>query len=338
MLHAAIDIGTNTVLLLITRVDSGSGQGDGAGRLTPVREEQRMPRLGRKVDAGRTLHSHSIERVMQALEEYQAILETYRRNGDSVATPVVTATSAVRDAANRETFLAEVKSRTGWSVRLLSGDEEARFTFRGALSVLSLTIDRPLMVLDIGGGSTETAYGPGHQKTPAHFRSVDAGCVRFTERYLSGPDFESQPETQIQACFEAARNCFAELHNIRRAVREAAQPPRLIGVAGTLTSLAVMQHYDQLKDMKGYEAERINGITLSLDDVQRWRQRVFEAGPDKLAQDYPLVMQGRADIYLAGLIILEAFMKYFELPGITVSTGGIRHGAVLFSQDNAALE
>lgn len=330
MLYSAIDIGTNTVLLLIARVNNDGNE------LHVVREEQRMPRLGRKVDAGKRLHPDSVVRVLDALEEYKALLEDAQAPGEFVAPPVVTATSAVRDAGNRAAFLAEVKQRTGWKVRLLTGDEEARFTFRGALSVLALPAGNPVMVLDIGGGSTETAYGYSGATAPAHFRSVDAGCVRFTERYLSGVAFEARPEAQVQACFEAALNCFAELSSIREAVRRADTPIQLVGVAGTLTSLAVMQHYDDFSDMKGYEAARINGIKLSRDMVKRWRKRVFEAGPEQLIRNFPLVMQGRADIYLAGLIILEAFMQYFELPSVVVSTGGIRHGAVLYAQDDAA--
>lgn len=330
MLYSAIDIGTNTVLLLIARPASGDA-------LVSLLEEQRMPRLGREVDSHRQLHPASVERVMKALEEYQTVLQHYEeKSGQPVSGPVLTATSAVRDAGNRAAFLAEVKKRTGWKVRLLTGDEEARFTFRGALSVLALPAGNPVMVLDIGGGSTETAYGYSGAAAPTHFRSVDAGCVRFTERYLSGPAFEARPEAQVQACFEAARSCFAELSSIREAVRGAETPVELVGVAGTLTSLAVMQEYEALRDIKGYEAARLNGIMLRYEEVQHWRQRVFEAGPERLLQDFPLVMQGRADIYLAGLIILEAFMQYFELPSVVVSTGGIRHGAVLYAQDDAA--
>lgn len=329
MLRSAIDIGTNTVLLLIARITD-------EGRLQVLREEQRIPRLGRKVDAAKRLHPESIGRVLEALEEYQAIIEASQTEKESVAAPVVTATSAVRDAGNRAGFLDVVKQRTGWEIRLLSGDEEARFTYRGALSVLSSTKDKPVMVLDIGGGSTETAFGEAHHTEPTQVRSVDAGCVRFSERYLSGPEFEAAPEAQIAACFEAARNAFAELHHIRKAVRSAGQTPQLVGVAGTLTSLAVMHHYDDFKDTQAYDAERINGLVLSQQVVRQWRRRVFEAGPERLIRDFPLVMQGRADIYLAGLIILEAFMEYFRLPEVVVSTGGIRHGALLYARDDAA--
>lgn len=334
MLHAAIDIGTNTVLLLLARVNPGKSSS--GGPLTVLREEQRMPRLGQKVDADKRLHPDSIARVMEALEAYQRILEEYRQAGEHIASVTVTATSAVRDAANRSAFLEEAKRRTGWTVRLLDGDEEARFTYRGAQSVLSLEENAPLMVLDIGGGSTETAYGYAHHAEPLHFRSVNAGCVRFTERYLSGPAFQTAPDAQVRACFEAAQSCFAELHHIRAAVAEALHQPQLAGVAGTLTSLAAMHHSRELQNLKAYDAGRINGISLSRDNVRSWRRRVYEDGPVKLQRDFPLVMEGRADIFLAGLIILEAFMDFFELPEVSVSTGGIRHGAVLYAQDDAA--
>ena len=168
-LHSAIDIGTNTVLLLVA---SKNGKG-----LETLREEQRIPRLGKGVDASGNLSDASMDRVIQALNEYREILNIDFPN---VRTLSVTATSAVRDAANREYFIDRVKEETGFSISVLSGTEEAELTFLGALSMIPGT--DVATVIDIGGGSTEIAYGRKEQLLDSH--SFNMGSVRFTERFI----------------------------------------------------------------------------------------------------------------------------------------------------------
>ncbi|MCC5935289.1 MAG: Ppx/GppA family phosphatase [Balneolales bacterium] len=332
---AAIDIGTNTVLLLIAEE-----QPDGWLRI--IREEQRIPRLGRGVDRDRTLHPDSMARVLKVLREYRELigvaLDRYGL-GEAPLTPVVTATSAVRDAANRQEFLERVKAQTGWEIRLLSGDEEAAATFRGALRVLpaaaSKKADRAL-VLDIGGGSTEAAFGSiDFTGKPQAFLSVDAGCVRFTERFLQPPaqdhsaafpyaDF--RPEVpQVEACRKAVAGALQQMEPVRqllRAEKEAGHFPVMAGVAGTVTTLAFME-----LGMREYSASALNGTRISRDRLTYWIEWAATKTPREMEHAFPLVMEGRADIVLSGLLILDEAMAFFGFDQLLVSTGGIRHGA-----------
>lgn len=185
MIRASIDIGTNTVLLLVVDVNNGIKK--------IILEEQRIPRLGKNVDTNKNLDDESIDRVLQALKEYKFLLED--RFAEYNLEPIVTATSAVRDASNRQNFMDRVFTETGWIVHLLSGDKEAQTTFNGALSVLDeLEIEnKETLVIDIGGGSTEFALG--NVGVLENAQSLNMGSVRFTERF-----FKSLPpsENEIQ--------------------------------------------------------------------------------------------------------------------------------------------
>jgi len=353
---ASIDIGTNTVLLLIAEKDDFGG-------LRVIREEQRVPRLGRGVDTDRTLHPDSMARVIEALREYKGMIEAASsRYGAGDVSPVVTATSAVRDAANRDEFMKKVHEAIGWKIRLLSGDEEANATFRGAVRSLPATLVLKYddaIVLDIGGGSTETAFGSikptddadgetstststsasasaSEIKPPSDYRSVDAGCVRFTERWLRDPENtgDTNPEgsyipsqEQVDACRKDAFNELEQINHIRTAIevkRVRGRKPVAIGVAGTVTSLAYMH----LGLSGPFSSEVINGTVLSRKDISKWLEYASANSPAQMTKDWPEVMSGRADIVLAGLIILDAFMEFMSLDEMVVSTGGIRHGVL----------
>lgn len=306
LMYAAIDIGTNTVLLLIADI---SHRG-----LEVIREEQRVPRIGRGVDRKRRISGESAQRVIQVLNEYRTIIE---EEYPSVGRVAVTATSAVRDSANRAELLEHIQKETGYPIRVLSGQEEAEFTFRGALVVPGLN-SRTTAVLDIGGGSTEIALGRKRSGLLDRY-SYDIGCVRFTERYL--PD---DPPDQQQA------------EQCRKAVRDMLDTYRisfpgdtiLLGVAGTVTSLAYME-----LNLEIYNSSRINGVKADRDIVQRWIDHVLVHSSGRLAEQFPGVMKGRADIFPAGLLILDEVMAYYGFGELTVSTGGIRHGIILDMAD-----
>lgn len=304
MKKAAIDIGTNTVLLLIAE--------KGESGIRVIEEQQRVPRLGQNVDEQQNLSEDAMRRAIDILKEYQELtIKKYPGAGS----PVVTATSAVRDANNRTGFLERVERQTGLKVIVLSGKEEAVLTFLGAQSVLSKrSQEQSRLVLDIGGGSTEIAFG---KDTEIKDRfSFNMGCVRFTERFLN----DIPPaKGQIATCKKAVQDMLAE-HLFDFPLKT-----KLIGVAGTVTSLAVID-----QDLEGDRSERINGCRLSLDAIRKYLQKFSSATPAELVNRYPLVMKGRADIFLAGMIILEGVMNRYNFKSLTVSTGGIRHGAVLF--------
>lgn len=300
-MFASIDIGTNTVLLLIAeRRDN---------HLSVIHEEQRVPRLGKDVDRDKNLSESGINRVIEVLLEYQDILEGYPVS-DNV---VITATSAVRDANNRDEFCSKVQAATGWKVRVLSGNEEAKWTYSGALSMLDVSDDMPVMIIDIGGGSTELAYGHGSNLIDSY--SYNMGSVRFTERFLK---HDPPLPAEIEQCREAAKSML----ETRPFHRDGTV--RAIGVAGTVTSLA----YIELR-LDRYDPEKISGYELSTGVISNYIRKFGEMTTSQLLKAYPEVMTGRADIIVAGLIILEGFLNHYGIDSVTVSNGGIRHGAIL---------
>lgn len=303
-MFASIDIGTNTVLLLIAKYD---GQ-----KLKVVHEDQRIPRLGKGVDEHRNLDPQAVDRVVEALKEYRRVIDHYY---SSVQKVMVTATSAVRDAANRDEFMEKVNQQTGFEVRLLSGEEEAEWTYRGALSVLppDLDLSGSLVTLDIGGGSSEISMGK--EDELLDFYSFDIGSVRFTERFIHS---DPPQEEEIKRCRAAIREAFEDHPFTMEGEAHA------IGVAGTVTSLAFME-----ADLTDYDSQQLAGITMSRSQVQKWIKKISNMTSDELLNQHPVVMEGRADVFLPGILILDEFLKRYEFEEFYVSTGGIRHGAIL---------
>lgn len=301
-MKAAIDIGTNTVLLLVAEMDHGL--------LKPIHEEQRIPRLGKGVDANRVINKEATQRIIDALSDYQSILD---KKFPQVEDVIVTATSAVRDANNREEFIRDIKSATGFEIRLLSGAEEAEWTAKGALSVLDISPKEETLILDIGGGSTEIAQLKFGVVEDAH--SYDMGSVRFTERFLQGNPPSSQ---EIEKC----RAEVSKMYNQR--LFETGASIKAAGVAGTLTTLVGI-----IKNLDTYEPEKLAGYELNRLEVRRVIEQFSTHKSDVMLNRHPVYLKGRADIFLAGMLILEGFMQQFGLDEITVSTGGIRHGAIL---------
>jgi exopolyphosphatase/guanosine-5'-triphosphate,3'-diphosphate pyrophosphatase len=302
MIRASIDIGTNSVLLLVA---------DGTdGRIDVLYEEQHVPRLGKNVDKDRSLHSDSQNRVVSVLKTFKTKLAEDFPNVKS--TPVVTATSAVRDASNRDEFLEKVERELGWEIRILSGDEEAETTYAGALSVLSPDdISRPV-IIDIGGGSTEFAAGESLQFKVGI--SLNIGSVRFTERY-----FHSDPPLS-EEILSARKAIEAEIRNLGDVFRSGA----LIGVAGTVTSIAAIE-----MGLDGYESEKLNGYRLKKRTIEQFIQEFSKTKSEIIEKKYPPFLTGRGEVILAGILILDEFMKMTERDELIISTGGIRHGILL---------
>ncbi len=285
MRAAAIDIGTNTVLLLVADVDDGV--------VTPLYQDQRIPRLGKGVDGSGNLSMDRMMAVIECLVEYRDAI--YERFG--VLPVVVTATSAVRDAANRIEFLWMVEEATGYRIRILTGDEEADTTFRGALSMLPDARSGDICVIDIGGGSTELILATDGVMTRKH--SFDVGSVRYSERYGWRPPVEAETDliSQFQQKGFAGSGC------------------RAIGVAGTAGVVKAVSD------------------DLSLDGLLRLQQDWSALTPESLLALHPDILNGREDVILAGLGILIAAMKAIGAERLEVSDGGIRHGMLLWLEE-----
>ena len=276
-----------------------------------IHEEQSIPRLGRGVDQSGALSDAAQKRVLEVLRRYRTYLDTH--HPDAADSTIVTATSAVRDASNRLEFLNHIKHATGWSVRLLSGDDEARTTYRGALSVLDFQPGADNVVLDIGGGSTEIAIGKGDDLHT--FVSLDMGSVRFSERFL-------KHDPPLAAELEAERS------EIRRMLSDWSDTPisfdHLIGVAGTVTSMAGIE-----LGLHDYDAQKINEHRCSLEFIEEMISEFIQVESEEIERRYPVFLKGRGDVITGGLIILTEFMKWSGKEEVVISTGGIRHGVLL---------
>lgn len=299
-MKASIDIGTNTTLLLVAANDGQT--------LNIIEEQQQIPRLGAGVDESKELSREAMQRVIGSLKEFLKIVNTNYPEVDDI---FVTATSAVRDADNRGVFIDWVEQETGLQVRILSGVEEAEYTFLGAQSVLN-NVDGQQMIIDIGGGSTEVGYG---EKQLKDRYSYDMGCVRFTERFL-----KSNPPTdlQMQKCRDEIKKVLAE-HLFYMS-----DQTTLVGVAGTVTSLAFID-----LGLSSYDAEVLSGHIITKEVLNEYIKKFSSYTSNRIEQKYPTVMKGRADIFVAGLVVLDEFMNEYNFEELITSTGGIRHGTLI---------
>lgn len=304
-IRAAIDIGTNTVLLLVAESDGNT--------IVPLLEKQEIPRLGKQVDAARNLSRESIRKVETVLCNYRDIITS----GYGDIPVIVTATSAVRDASNRDHFLDYIKENTGFDIRILSGDDEAEWTFFGALAPLMLPPDQQVLVVDIGGGSTELAAG--RKDELQQFLSMDMGSVRYTERYLKkGPP----APRDSAACRDAVKVC------LENSGLKTDPGTVLTGVAGTVTTLAALCY-----NLADIEAARPAGLSITSKQLKKIISEITPLSSDEILALNPGVLKGREDVILAGLFILEGVMDHFAFSECIVSSGGIRHGALLRAFD-----
>jgi exopolyphosphatase/guanosine-5'-triphosphate,3'-diphosphate pyrophosphatase len=296
---SSIDIGTNTILLLIVEVEGG--------KITKVlHDEQVIARLGKGVDKHRIINTETANRVAEFLYAYRGTAHKYR--SEKV---IAVGTSALRDASNKEEFCADMFQRTGVKIEILSGDDEAEWTYRGALGNAGSEVQN-FTVLDIGGGSTEIISGT--SKTLSQKVSLDIGCVRLTERFLRTSPPTPQ-EISASRSFIRSNLSIVDLTQLKNS--------RVIGVAGTLTTLAAIH-----LRLTHYDPSRVEGCVLEREAVGR----IFDQLRTKTHKEMirvPQISPGRADILVAGIIILLEFMEAANLSEIMVSDRGLRYGIIL---------
>jgi exopolyphosphatase/guanosine-5'-triphosphate,3'-diphosphate pyrophosphatase len=296
---AAIDLGTNSTRLLVADVDTG--------RIREVDRETTVTRLGEGVDERRRLLPVPVARTRNVLSDYRRALESH-----GAERTLAVATSAVRDAENGEAFLGEIEWSYGFETRLLTGDEEAVMTFRG------VTADRTLaagtVIMDIGGGSTELIFGA--PEGVGWHESLDIGSVRLTERHL-----HSDPPTAVEldSCAGAVRALLAE--RVPDELREEACG--LIGVAGTITSLAALD-----LGLEEYDRDRVHGHVLGADGLLRQLDRLASVPVDERRRLRPLDPE-RAAVIVAGAVIAREALAFFRLDALEISERDILDGAAL---------
>ncbi len=299
---AVIDCGTNSTRLLVA---SAGG--------TVLHREMRVTRLGEGVDATRRLSPRAIERTISVLRDYRKTIDAHR-----VARARLVATSAARDADNAGEFMAAASEATGVTPEVLSGDEEGRLSFAGATAHLSRDMigEGPVLVVDIGGGSTELVVGhPGtFGAPPVAIRSLDVGCVRITERFfLHDPPRREEvghARTFVTELVAAARDRLPEL------------PPggALIGLAGTVSTLTCLE-----QGLVAYERERVHHAVLQRNTVEKWLNVLGREGSHDRADRVGMV-EGREDVIVGGVLILAVVMETFARPSCVVSEDDILDG------------
>jgi exopolyphosphatase / guanosine-5'-triphosphate,3'-diphosphate pyrophosphatase len=302
---AAVDCGTNSIRLLIA-------DGTDDGGLTDVVREMRIVRLGQDVDRTGQFAPEALERTRAALTEYAAAITEHR-----VGRVRMVATSATRDAGNRNEFVAMVRAELGVDPEVISGNEEAALSFAGAASVLTESTG-PLLVTDIGGGSTELVRGeagvPGGGTLRSH--SMNVGCVRMTERHL-----HDDPPTDDQAA--------AVVADVRAALEEARAdvplegPVTFVGVAGTVTTIAGIA-----LGLDEYDPAAIHGAVLSADQVHEVATRLLGMNRDERAA-LPVMHPGRVDVITGGALVLRTLVDEIGVDAVVTSEHDILDGIAL---------
>ncbi|WP_349828771.1 Ppx/GppA phosphatase family protein [Brevibacterium litoralis] len=300
---AAVDCGTNSIRLLVAEVGADGG-------LVELHRDTRIVRLGQGVDATGRFDPAALDRTFAACDEYAQVLAEHRP-----AALRFIATSATRDAKNREEFFAGVRDRLGVTPEVITGDEEARLSFLGAATGVEaaarVPVQPPYLVMDLGGGSTELVLGGGGEGATSvesalsveAALSMDIGSVRLTERFLHTHDHDGAPEP---AAVAAARAEVDTWYDRARTTVDTSRARTLVGVAGTLTTLTAA-----VLDLPAYDRAQVHGAHLPIDALQHTVDaflRMDRAARQALSYLHP----GRVDVIPAGALILGRLVERLQ--------------------------
>jgi exopolyphosphatase/guanosine-5'-triphosphate,3'-diphosphate pyrophosphatase len=300
---AVVDIGSNSTRLLVADVDE-------QGTVAELERRSTVTRLGQGVDASGTLAPEAMQRVFTTLDEYRSLIDDHEAGGHTVAV----LTSAVRDAANGDEFTATVRDRYRLDARTIPGAEEARLSFLGATSERPADDGGAIVVIDIGGGSTELIVGDGG--AVSFFVSTQVGVVRHTERHITT---DPPGATEIEALAADARAVFEREvpEEVRGSVAHA------VAVAGTATSVAAID-----QDLEPYDPSRVHGHRVGrerLDALLARLTAMTNADRRKVKGLHP----DRAPTIVAGVVILREALGAFGLDELEASEHDILRGAAL---------
>ena len=299
---AAVDCGTNSIRLLIA-------EPTGSGGLVDRERRTEIVRLGQGVDASGEFHPNALARTFTAVEGYAELI---RQAGVPVDRIHFVATSATRDVRNREAFFDGVRQRLGVTPDVITGDREAQLSFTGALSRVRPE-GEPVLVMDIGGGSTEFIVGSAAGEMSFAI-SLDIGSVRITERFL-----KSSPPTAAELTAAAAYvDSLLESSTV-----DFGSVGTWIGVAGTATTLAGV--YLELAE---YDRERVHGSSIPLEDLTALLDRLSSMTADEI-RALPSMHPGRADVITGGALIASRVAVHVPVPDMIVSESDILDGIAL---------
>src|SRR3989339_1446273 len=291
---AGIDIGTNTILMVI-------GEKNSDGELVFLQNEHSIARLGEGVDKTHVIKTEAIERARKILVNYKNICDE-----NNVAKISSAGTSALRDAINRDDVIKILSEAIGTDIKVISGEEEARLSFLGTIEN-----NKPCIVVDIGGGSTEFICGE-NQIVKLRY-SLPIGAVRLTERY-----FKIQPANE-----DSVREAELFITESLNKIDTSQFKGELIGVAGTPTTLAAV-----VQELTKYVKEKVHGYILDFEKLHQIFNKLKNLNVDELKK-IPGIHPDRADIITAGTLILLCIMKFLEINKCSVSTRGLRYGILI---------
>jgi exopolyphosphatase/guanosine-5'-triphosphate,3'-diphosphate pyrophosphatase len=301
---AAVDCGSNSTRLLV--VSSGG---------EVLQREMRITRLGEGVDATGVLSRAAMDRTLAVLRAYRRSIEAH-----AVRRVRLVATSAVRGAANAREFMAAAAEIGGVEPEILSGEEEGRLSFVGATAHLPRDLDGggDVLVVDIGGGSTELIVGrPSAGAGPAQAKTVtslDIGCVRVTERFLAG----DPPTSEDMA--RARRAVTEQVQDARAHLRALAPGSLLVGLAGTVSTITCLD-----RGIATHDRARIHHAQLTHEAVEAWL-RVLSGEPIRRRLERPGMVEGREDVIVGGVLVLAVVMEAFGFERCLVSEDDILDG------------
>ncbi|MFJ3672333.1 exopolyphosphatase [Streptomyces sp. NPDC090106] len=303
---AAVDCGTNSIRLLVADADPATGE------LVDLDRRMTIVRLGQGVDRTGRLAPEALERTFAACREYAAVIKEHGAERLRFV-----ATSASRDAENRDEFVAGVLDILGVEPEVISGDQEAEFSFTGATRELAGAdhLATPYLVVDIGGGSTEFVVGDDHVRAA---RSVDIGCVRMTERHLVQDGAVTDPPSAdrvaaVRADIEAALDLAEETVPLRAA-------RTLVGLAGSVTTVSAIA-----QELPGYDSARIHHSRVGLDKVREITEWLLRSTHAERAA-VPSLHPGRVDVIAAGALVLLSIMERIGAAEVVVSEHDILDG------------
>ncbi|KUL55588.1 Ppx/GppA phosphatase family protein [Streptomyces sp. NRRL S-1521] len=303
---AAIDCGTNSIRLLVADADPATG------RLVDLDRRMTIVRLGQGVDRTGRLAPEALERTFAACREYAAVIAEH-----GVERLRFVATSASRDAENRDDFVRGVRDILGVDPEVISGDQEAEFSFAGATKELAGRADlaTPYLVVDIGGGSTEFVVGADSVRAA---RSVDVGCVRMTERHLVHDGVVADPPSPEQ--FDAVRADIEAALDLAERTVPLKEARTLVGLAGSVTTVAAIA-----LGLDEYDSAAIHHARLSQEQVRAITHRLTRATHAERAA-IPAMHPGRVDVIASGALVLLSIMERAGAEEVVVSEHDILDG------------
>ncbi len=296
---AAIDCGTNSIRLLVADLDRPGGHQHDLDR------RMEIVRLGQGVDATGRIAPEALTRTLTALEAYAEVIE--RLGAERIR---MVATSATRDAANRDDFVSGVARLLGVAPDVVSGDEEARLSFSGATRDLPAAVPAPYLVTDIGGGSTEVVFGT---SAPEAALSMDVGCVRISERHLTADPPGRDAVAAARGDIEAALDRAAAVVPLDKAAS-------VVGLAGSVTTVAAIH-----LGLAAYDPGCIHHSRVPADAVRELSDRLLAQTHAQRAA-YPVMHPGRVDVIAAGALVLRCVVDRAGVDEVVVSEHDILDG------------